>query len=113
MTTLTLGISNYAWQRDVSGLPKAAAGSSLRSRDMLKLGLVIAAGGRWSGEQLWSEEFISKAVSPLYTNKVGHTYGYFWWGSHVKFGTERHRCVSARGAGGQSHARPGPELGRA
>lgn len=35
-----LGISNYAWQPDISGLPKAAAGSSLRSRDMLKLGLM-------------------------------------------------------------------------
>lgn len=96
-----LGISNYAWQPDVSGLPKAAAGSSLRSRDMLKLGLVIAAGGKWNGEQLWSEQFINKATSSLYTNKVGHTYGYFWWGSDVKLAAEQHRCISARGAGGQ------------
>ncbi|TWT84743.1 Choline-sulfatase [Planctomycetes bacterium CA13] len=96
-----LGISDYTWQLDVSGLPKAAAGSSLRSRDMLKLGMVIADGGRWNGEQLWNEQFINKAVSPLYTNKVGHTYGHFWWGSDAKIGTEIHRCISARGAGGQ------------
>lgn len=28
-------ITNYVWQNDVSGLPKSAAGSSMRSRDML------------------------------------------------------------------------------
>ncbi len=96
-----LGISEYAWQPDVSGLPKAAAGSSLRSRDMLKLGLLIANDGKWNGEQLWTREFIRDAVAPIYTNKAGHTYGYFWWGNEVEVGGKRHRCVSARGAGGQ------------
>ena len=96
-----LGISNYAWQPDLSGLPKAAAGSSLRSRDMLKLGLLVANGGKRNGEQLWPEEFIRKAVSPIYTNKVGHTYGYFWWGSEMEISGKKHRCISARGAGGQ------------
>ncbi|MDH3583544.1 MAG: serine hydrolase, partial [Phycisphaerae bacterium] len=96
-----LGISNYAWQPDVSGFPKAAAGSSLRSRDMLKIGLLIANHGKWSGEQLWPRGFLRKAVGPLYTNKVGHTYGYFWWGSKMKVADQSHHCISARGAGGQ------------
>ena len=96
-----LGISEYAWQPELSGLPKAAAGSSLRSRDMLKLGLLVANGGKWNDEQLWSAEFIRKAVSPIYTNKVGHTYGYFWWGSEMELSGKKHRCISARGAGGQ------------
>ncbi len=96
-----LGISNYAWQPDVSGLPKAAAGSSLRSRDMLKLGRLVTDGGKWDGEQLWPKDFILNAVSPIYTNKAGHSYGYFWWGSEMEFGGKRHHCISARGAGGQ------------
>ena len=96
-----LGISNYAWQPDISGLPKAAAGSSLRSRDMLKLGLLVANEGKWNGEQLWPEDFIRKAVSPIYTNKAGHTYGYFWWGNEIEIGGKKQRCISARGAGGQ------------
>lgn len=96
-----LGISNYAWQPDVSGLPKAAAGSSFRSRDMLKFGLLIANQGKWNGEQLWPRDFLRQAVGPLYTNKVGHTYGYFWWGSEMKVAGKGHRCISARGAGGQ------------
>ena len=96
-----LGISNYAWQPDLSGLPKAAAGSSLRSRDMLKLGLLVADRGKWNGEQLWPEAFIDKAVSPIYANKAGHTYGYFWWGNELEIDGRKHRCISARGAGGQ------------
>ncbi|MHC4925557.1 MAG: serine hydrolase, partial [Planctomycetota bacterium] len=36
-----MGITNFAWQDDVSGLPKSAAGSSMRSRDMLKWGMVV------------------------------------------------------------------------
>ena len=35
-----LGISNYNWQEDLSGYPKSAAGSSIRSRDMIKVGLL-------------------------------------------------------------------------
>jgi arylsulfatase A-like enzyme/CubicO group peptidase (beta-lactamase class C family) len=96
-----LGFKNYLWQDDVSGLPKAAAGMSLRSRDMLKVGLMIAQNGKWNGEQLWSEEYIRKAVSPLHTNPVGHTYGYLWWGHDMESNGKKHRCISARGAGGQ------------
>ncbi|MDP6357927.1 MAG: serine hydrolase, partial [Planctomycetota bacterium] len=47
------------------------------------------------------EEFIRKAVSPLYTNAVGHTYGYFWWGHDMAVKGKKYRCISARGAGGQ------------
>jgi CubicO group peptidase (beta-lactamase class C family) len=68
---------------------------------MLKLGLLVANGGKWNDEQLWSAKFIRKAVSPIYTNKVGHTYGYFWWGSEMEINGKKHRCISARGAGGQ------------
>jgi arylsulfatase A-like enzyme/CubicO group peptidase (beta-lactamase class C family) len=96
-----LGISKYSWQPDVSGLPKAAAGSSLRSRDMLKLGLLIANGGKWNSEQLFPADFINEAVCPLYTNKAGDTYGYFWWGSEMEVAGKKHHCISARGAGGQ------------
>ncbi len=96
-----LGIRTYVWQADVSGYPKAAAGSSMRSRDMLKFGMVIADSGKWQGEQLWPAEFIRDAVGPLYTNRAGDTYGYFWWGRTMKVGDVEHHCISARGAGGQ------------
>lgn len=96
-----LGISDYLWQPDVSGLPKAPAGSSFRSRDMLKFGMVIANGGTWQQERLWSEAFIKTATSDIYTNPARNTYGYFWWGGSMEVTGRHHHVISARGAGGQ------------
>ena len=96
-----LGISSFGWQSDLSGLPKAAAGSSLRSRDMVKWGLVLLAEGRWKGEQLIPVRFIRRAISRLHTNQQQHSYGYFWWRHNVESGDRKFDCLSGRGAGGQ------------
>jgi len=95
-----MGITNYGWQEDTSKLPKSAAGSSLRSRDMLKMGMLILQKGKWKGEQLVPAEFIEKATGPIDVNK-NRTYGYFWWGHDAKVGEQTYHCISGRGAGGQ------------
>ena len=96
-----MGITNFAWETDVSGLPKAAAGSGLRSRDMLKWGMLVLDGGRWNGQQLIPEAFVEKATDRLYTNKQDASYGFFWWRQNVEAGGTTHDQKSGRGAGGQ------------
>jgi CubicO group peptidase (beta-lactamase class C family) len=96
-----MGISNFAWQDDTSGLPKSAAGSSMRSRDMLKCGMLVASGGKWNGEQLIPQEFVAQATSDIYTNDQQTSYGYFWWRHDMRVGDREFSCSSARGAGGQ------------
>jgi CubicO group peptidase (beta-lactamase class C family) len=96
-----MGITNYAWQDDVSGLPKSAAGCCLRSRDMLKWGMMIMNKGRWQGEQLIPAAFVERATSRLRTNPQGTSYGYFWWRADMKVGGKSYDCKSCRGAGGQ------------
>lgn len=96
-----MGITNFAWQDDVSGFPKSAAGSSMRSRDMIKWGLLVTSGGRWQGEQLIPEAFVEQATSRLHTNQQGTSYGYFWWRHYMHVGEQRFDCISGRGAGGQ------------
>lgn len=96
-----MGITNFAWQNDVSGLPKAAAGSSMRSRDMIKWGMLVMNGGKWNDEQLVSEAFVEKATKRLHTNKQGVSYGYFWWRHDMEVDGMIYDCVSGRGAGGQ------------
>ena len=97
-----MGITSYGWQNDLSGLPKAAAGSSMRSRDMLKWGMLVLQDGKWNGEQLIPADFVKKATSRIHTNKHGSAhYGYFWWGSDMKVGDKTYNCISGRGAGGQ------------
>ncbi len=96
-----LGITNFAWQDDVSGLPKSAAGSSMRSRDMLKWGILVANDGKWNGEQLIPKAFVKTATSRLHTNPQGPSYGYFWWRQDMEVGDRSFDCISGRGAGGQ------------
>jgi len=96
-----MGITNYGWQDDVSGLPKSAAGSSMRSRDMLKWGLLVMNQGRWNGEQLIPAAFVERATDRIHTNPQGTSYGYFWWRADVKFEGTTYDCKSGRGAGGQ------------
>lgn len=96
-----MGITNYHWDFDISGLPKAAAGSSMRSRDMLKWGLMVMNRGRWEGKQLIPAEFVERAVSPICHSFDIHHYGYFWWWHQTTVRAQTYDCITGRGAGGQ------------
>ena len=96
-----LGISNFGWQDDVSGLPKSAAGSSMRSRDMIKWGMLVQSGGHWDGEQLIPADFVQKATSRIHTNPQETSYGFFWWRNNVNVDGKTYDLKSGRGAGGQ------------
>jgi CubicO group peptidase (beta-lactamase class C family) len=96
-----MGIKQFGWQYDVSGLPKSAAGSSMCSRDMIKWGIMVQNGGQWNGEQLIPTAFVKRATSKLHTNPQGTSYGYFWWRHDMKVGDKSYDCKSGRGAGGQ------------
>jgi len=96
-----MGITSYNWQEDVSGLPKAAAGSSLRSRDMLKMGLLVLNKGKWQGKQLIPEAFVERATSPIKLGYGKSSYGYFWWVEDCEVGGKTYHGMQGRGAGGQ------------
>ena len=96
-----MGITEYAWQEDTSGLPKSAAGSSFRSRDMLKMGMLVSNKGKWKDEQLIPEEFMVRATSPI-SNAYGvNNYGYFCWHRNLKHDGEEYPSIELRGALGQ------------
>lgn len=96
-----MGISNFGWQDDVSGLLKSAAGSSMRSRDMIKWGMLVQSGGMWDGERLIPSDFVRKATSKIHINPQDTSYGYFWWRNSVEVDGQVHDVKSGRGAGGQ------------
>lgn len=96
-----LGIRNYAWQEDISGLPKSAAGSSMRSRDMIKMGLLVLNEGKWKGEQLVPAEFVKQSTQPLVKTYGNSSYGYFRWSEEVEVNGKTYQCKQGRGAGGQ------------
>ncbi|MEI6234805.1 MAG: serine hydrolase [Planctomycetota bacterium] len=96
-----LGIVNYQWENAVSGLPKSAAGSAICSRDMLKFGMLIVNNGRWQGEQLIPEAYITRATSPNVHSYGTSYYGFFWWVEDFKVADKTYHCIEGRGAGGQ------------
>ena len=106
------GITYYDWQTSPSGLPTAGWGSTMRSRDMVKWGMLIAGKGKWNGEQLIPEVFIERAISMVIDvgdddifgggPDVSHQgYGYFMWNADLKHGDKRFYSTSAQGGGGQ------------
>ena len=96
-----MGITSFGWQDDISGLPKSAAGSSMRSRDMIKWGMLVTNKGLWNGEQLIPAEYVELATSKIHTNQQGTSYGFFWWRNDVEVNGKTYDCRSGRGAGGQ------------
>lgn len=96
-----LGILNYLWQRDQSHLPKSAAGSSLLSRDMVKIGLLLLNQGKWKDKQLLPTNYLQEAVSPLVQTNKEYFYGYFWWNLTFELEGRKYPMIQGCGAGGQ------------
>ena len=96
-----LNVSQFHWPEDISGLPKSAAGSSMRSRDMVKWGLLVRQHGQFNGEQLIPAAFIKRATSALCAPSDTNSYGFFFWQHTALAGETQTTCITCRGAGGQ------------
>jgi CubicO group peptidase (beta-lactamase class C family) len=93
-----MGITQYHWERAISGLPKSAAGSSILSRDMLKFGQLILNKGKWNGQQLIPVAYLVRATTP---SQINEHYGFFWWVDDFTVGGKTYHSFQGRGAGGQ------------
>ncbi|MEE3230397.1 MAG: serine hydrolase, partial [Planctomycetota bacterium] len=58
-----LGIKNSDFNTDAAGQTRAAAGMRLRSRDLLKIGLMVQAGGQWKGKQVVDKKWIDTSTA--------------------------------------------------
>ena len=95
-----LGIRNSDFNTDAAGQTRAAAGMRLRSRDLLKIGLMVQAGGQWKGKQIVEKKWIDKSTA-IHVNNGRSKYGYFWWSQYHTVGGRKLLVKSARGALGQ------------
>jgi CubicO group peptidase (beta-lactamase class C family) len=101
-----IGITDYRWNNDANGLPVAEVGSSLTSRDMLKLGTLVLNKGKWQGEQLISAAFLAKATSGITKPTAdwipdSFSYGYFWYQTDIKINDKSYHAKFAWGGGEQ------------
>ncbi|NQZ79427.1 MAG: serine hydrolase [Colwellia sp.] len=99
-----LGITNYKWRDDKSGLPIGDARLSMTSRDMLKLGVLVTDEGQWKGDQLLSADYLAKATSAITraTEDWQETffYGYLWYQTNIAVGDKSYDVKIAWGGGG-------------
>jgi len=101
-----LGITNYKWRDDKSGLPIGDGRLSITSRDMLKLGLLVTNKGQWKGEQLLSADYLAKATSAItratedWQEPETFFYGYLWYQTDVAVGDKNYDVKIAWGGGG-------------
>ncbi len=107
-----MGITNYRWRTNVSGLPEAGWRSSMTSRDMVKWGMLATNNGKWNGEQLIPEAYIARAVSRIFytvdeeihyggKDVSNQGYGYYWWSADLNYNDKSYFGISAQGGGGQ------------
>ena len=108
-----MGITNYDWPTAPSGLPQSGWRVSITSRDMIKIGLLALNKGKWKGEQLIPEAYISKATSKVVDtgdnaiyfggaiNVSNEGYGYLCWNADLKYDNKSYFTSNAQGGGGQ------------
>lgn len=85
--------------QSVSGGGHHGGGIFISTWDQARFGLLFVRNGNWRGDQLISEQWIEKAVTPSAANT---SYGYMWWllnGNTHWEGVPDHVCYAA-GFGG-------------
>jgi CubicO group peptidase (beta-lactamase class C family) len=74
-----LGIARREWPRSPSGEVQTGGGLRLRSRDLAKLGAMVADGGRWRGKVVVPSSWIDRALT-VHRHAFGDLdYGYLFW----------------------------------
>ena len=95
-----LGITDFTWDSDPSGITNGATNLALRPRDMAKFGYLYLHHGKWNGVQLLPEEWVQASTSKHIETKglmnaaEDDGYGYLWW-------IDSFGGYSAHGFGGQ------------
>jgi CubicO group peptidase (beta-lactamase class C family) len=101
-----LGIAraDWRWNYDLTNADKEYSQIYLRPRDMLKLGILFADGGRWHGRQVVSNAWTRASLAEQ-SHIDNVSYGYFWWRPWLNVetpsGSQHVDVIAAEGNGGQ------------
>lgn len=98
-----LGVDTIIWTK-IPGTdqPAAASGLRLRSRDLLKFGILYHQGGKWQDQQIISNQWVVESFNPqIQLGPDGTEYGYQFWIFNESYQGKQFRIVAAVGNGDQ------------
>lgn len=78
-----LGITQVQWNTSSEGVGMGGGGTRYRSRDLAKLGQLVADGGRWQGRQIISKAWIDQALTVHAQAREDANYGYQFWNFRI------------------------------
>jgi len=99
-----LGIKDYSWIKSQPNFPAAASGLRLRSRDLVKIGLMYMNEGKWNNQQILSEQWVRQSMATTILRTPDSTtkgYGYLFWTTIDTVNGKPYAITSGRGNGGQ------------
>ncbi|TFF84153.1 class C beta-lactamase-related serine hydrolase [Candidatus Heimdallarchaeota archaeon] len=74
-----LGIIDYSWAKDPSGVYYGSHGLSLTPRDMAKFGFLYLNNGTWDTEIILQKEWVQESTMKKINVSQKTNYGYLWW----------------------------------
>jgi CubicO group peptidase (beta-lactamase class C family) len=99
-----LGITSYKWTAEKNGLFSAWAGLRMRSRDMLKFGMLYLNNGKWNRKQIIPATLVDESMSAQIKTGENGAYGYQFWILKDTIPGEAIEIIEASGNGGQKIA---------
>lgn len=86
------------WDKDPQGNYMGGNNLALKPADLVKIGQLMLANGRYGNEQLVSKDWVSESFGTYtYSNYNPYGYGYLWWNQTIG----GYRTFFAWGSGGQ------------
>ncbi|MBN1185438.1 MAG: serine hydrolase [Bacteroidales bacterium] len=96
-----LGITEYKWSRYPDGTLETDGGLKLCSRDLLKAGILMLTNGKWHGNQIISEDWVSESTKSRINLSLKRGYGYYWNEMKYEFRGKSQTAIFIPGDGGQ------------
>src|SRR5690606_33285077 len=94
--------TKYEWLTLKKNMPAAASGLRLRSRDLLKIGLLYMNDGWWQqDEQIMDKEWVKTSLSTVVARQTDKGYGFQFWTFVERVYNKSFFISEAKGNGGQ------------